>query len=237
LSFYFGKKRPKKVLAMNGVLYYVIFQCNTKYWESSMTDKNSPAWATSPDAAPQEAVTTGAEANSAADAEKKAQKAATKAAKDAENAEKKAQREAAKAQRNATKEAAKAEKEAAKAAKIQAKEDKKKAREAAILARNEAKAKKVADREKSKQPEQNGIRRPKPEGLCGKAWALFDRLSQEKGAPVAAAEIRVEMAKGSDLNEGNVKAEYPRWKKFHGLSGMIHPAGSSAPQAPQAPAE
>jgi membrane protein involved in colicin uptake len=194
---------------------------------------NKPGWTDPPSEGGQ--VTSGAEANSAADAEKKAQKAAAKAAKDAENAEKKAQREAAKAAKSEQKEAAKAEKEAAKAAKAQAKEEKKKAREAAVLARNEAKAKKAADREASKQPTQNGIRRPKPEGACGKAWALFDRLSQAKGAPVAAAEIRVELAKGTELNVGNVKAEYPRWKKFHGLSGMI-PTTTSA-SAPQAPAE
>ena len=38
------------------------------------------------------------------------------------------------------------------------------------------------------QPEQNGVRRPRPDGECGKAWALFDQLSQNKGAPVAAAD-------------------------------------------------
>jgi len=147
-------------------------------------------------------------------------------------AQKKLQREQAKEAKEAEKAAAAEAKEAAKALKAQEKAEKQARKEAATLARNEQKAAKVAQKEKQKQPEQNGIRRPNPEGECGKAWALFDRLSQAKGAPVAAAEIRAEMQKGSELNEGNVKAEYPRWKKFHGLSGTIQPAAPLTP-APQ----
>jgi hypothetical protein len=63
---------------------------------------------------------------------------------------------------------------------------------------------------------------------------MFDHLSQQKGAPVAAAEIRAAMPQYAHLNEGNVKAEYPRWKKFHGLSGTIPPAAPlTPPAAPQ----
>jgi hypothetical protein len=148
---------------------------------------------------------------------------------DAASEQKKLEREQAKAAKEAAKNEAKEAKEAAKAARKAEAEEKKARREAAIAAKNELKAAKMAEKEKTKQPEQNGIRRPKPEGECGKAWALFDRLSQAKGAPVAAAEIRAEMSKGSELNEGNVKAEYPRWKKFHGLSGMIAPAAPLTP--------
>jgi hypothetical protein len=186
--------------------------------------QNDPAWAAPPSAAGASAPVTSDES----------MKEAQKAQKEQEAAAKKAEREAAKAAKEQEKAAAAEAKEAAKAAKQKEKADKQAAKEAAIAAKNEAKAAKLAEKEQAKQPEQNGIRRPKPEGECGKAWALFDRLSQQKGAPVAAAEIRAEMSKGSDLNEGNVKAEYPRWKKFHGLSGTIPPAAPlTPPTAPQ----
>jgi membrane protein involved in colicin uptake len=203
-----------------------------------MNDK-TPEWAAPPsaDQAPVEQTSAPVTpVDEAALAEKAAQKAAAKAAKEQEAAAKKAEREAAKAAKAEAANEAKEAKEAAKAAKNQERAEKKAAKDAAIQARNEAKAAKLAEREQSKQPEQNGVRRPKPEGECGKAWALFDRLSQEKGAPVAAAEIRAELQKGSDLNEGNVRAEYPRWKKFHGLTGTIPPAAPLAPAAQPQPA-
>jgi len=162
---------------------------------------------------------------------------AVKAQKEQEAAAKKLEREQKKAAKDAEKAAAAEAKEAAKAAKAQEKADKQAQKEAAMLARNEAKAAKAAQKEQAKQPEQNGIRRPKPDGECGKAWALFDQLSASKGAPVAAAEIRAALPQHSHLNEGNVKAEYPRWKKFHGLSGTIQPTAPLAPTPqPQATA-
>ena len=134
--------------------------------------------------------------------------------------------------------AVKAQKEQEAAAKKLEREQKKAAKDAEKAAAAEAKeAAKAAQKEQAKQPEQNGIRRPKPDGECGKAWALFDQLSASKGAPVAAAEIRAALPQHSHLNEGNVKAEYPRWKKFHGLSGTIAPTAPLAPTPqPQATA-
>lgn len=181
---------------------------------------NDPAWAAPPSAGVVDAPDDQADQS---------------AQKEQESAQKKADREAKKTIKDAEKAAAAEAKEAKKAAKAQEKAEKQAQKEAATLARNEAKAAKAAQREQSKQPEQNGVRRPKPDGECGKAWALFDQLSQVKGAPVAAAEIRAELAKGTELNEGNVKAEYPRWKKFHGLSGTIPPAAPLTPPAAAQP--
>jgi membrane protein involved in colicin uptake len=202
-----------------------------------MNEQSTPGWA-----APPSAVTETVDPKTGEVTQVDPQKEALKAQKEQEAAAKKAEKEAAKVAKEQERNAEKEAKAAAKAAKDQEKADKKAAKEAAQLAKNEEKAAKAAAKEKTKQPEQNGVRRPKPEGECGKAWALFDRLSQEKGAPVAAAEIRAEMAKGSPLNEGNVKAEYPLWKKFHGLSGMIPPAAPLVPKQPEpatqaAPAE
>ncbi len=139
-------------------------------------------------------------------AEKAAEKARIaaekKAAKEAKDAEK-----AAEKQRKAEEAAAKkAEAEAKKAEAAAEKERKKAAAEAA--------------REAAKQPMQNGIRRPKPEGKCGQAWAIFDAVSAKNGSPASIGES-MEIAKAEGQNEANVRAEYARWRKFHGLSGRI----------------
>lgn len=136
-----------------------------------------------------------AEKAKAAKIEKEA-KAATKAK---EAAEKKAAKETEKLNKAN-------EREAAKAAKIKAKED--------------AKSAKEAEREANKMPEQNGIRRPKPNTLCGKVWALCDSLSSELKQPVPIKSLLEASAK-EELNEGNVKAEYARWRKFNGVTGRV----------------
>lgn len=73
---------------------------------------------------------------------------------------------------------------------------------------------------RAQQPEQNGIRRPKPDTLCGKAWAIFDSVSAKNGAPASIGEA-MELAKDDGQNEANVRAEYARWRKFHGITGRI----------------
>lgn len=126
-------------------------------------------------------------------------KVEAKAKKDAEKAEKKAAKDALKAQEKADKAA---KKDAEKAAKPQAKLDAKSARSA------------------TRMPEQNGIRRPKAETLCGKAWGIFDSVSEKNAAPASIGES-MELAKAQALNEANVRAEYARWRKFHGITGRI----------------
>lgn len=140
----------------------------------------------------------------AAAAKKAEEKAAAKAAKDAAKAEEKAKKDA-------EKQAAKEAKEAEKAAKAQEKID----------AANAAKAAKEAN----KMPEANGVRRPKPETLCGQAWAVFDEVSQKNGAPASIKES-LEIAKARGLNEGNVRVEYARWRKFFGITGRIQAPGT-----------
>lgn len=98
-------------------------------------------------------------------------------------------------------------------------------------AREDKKAKEKADREAEaerkrqereakKEPEQNGIRKPSVGTLCRAAWDLFDAVTGEMGqtAPISYV-LPVALAKG--LNEANVKAEYARWKKYHGISGRV----------------
>lgn len=132
-------------------------------------------------------------------------------------AQKKAQAEALKLQKEQAKVAEAARKQAEKDAAKAAKEAEKEAKE---KAKADAKAAKEAAKKANEQPEQNGVRRPKPETLCGQAWAVFDELSQKLGAPCAIADA-LKAAGERGLNEGNVKAEYSRWRKFFGVTGRV----------------
>lgn len=113
-----------------------------------------------------------------------------------------------------------AEKEAKAAAAAEAKAAKQAEREAKKAAKEQAKADAKAAREANRQPEQNGIRRPGPEGLCGQVWGLADSLSQQLGQAVPIANL-LEAGVAAGLNPSNIRTEYARWKKFHGLSGRI----------------
>lgn len=128
--------------------------------------------------------------NTAANAE--ADAAAKKAAADKEKAD-------AKAAKKAEADKARADK---KAKREQDKADKKAAKEAAKLA--------------NKLPEQNGIRRPKADTITGKLWGLFDKLSQDSGAP---ATIGDAMKSAEGTAEATVRTQYARWRKFHGITG------------------
>lgn len=123
-----------------------------------------------------------------------------------------------------TKEEAKAKKEAEKAAKAAAKEAEKAAKqaekEAKAKEREEAKAAKAAEREANRMPEQNGIRRPKPDTKCGETWEIFDEISKRTGQPASINEA-LEVSRSKGRNDGNTRAEYARWRKFFGLSGRI----------------
>jgi len=149
--------------------------------------------------------------------DKEAAKAAAAAAKAEAKAAKEAERAAAKAAKEAERAAAKAKREEEKAAAKAAKEAEK---QAAKEAKERAKAEAAAAREANRMPEQNGVRRPKPDTLCGRAWGIFDQVSQKNGSPASIGES-MEIAKADGLNEANVRAEYARWRKFHGISGRI----------------
>jgi hypothetical protein len=155
------------------------------------------------------------------------QLAAEKAQADAAKATKKAEADKLKAQKKADADKAKADAKAAveakKAEKEQAKADAKAKKEAEAKAKAEAKA--AAKPPKVQMPESNGVRRPKPEGMCGKAWAAMDELSRNLGQPVPIATL-IAHTNTLGLNEGNVRAEYARWRKFNGVTGRV-----SAPKA------
>lgn len=164
----------------------------------------------------------------AAAAQAKADKAAAAAKAKADKAAAKAAEKQAKADKAAADKQAKADAKAAgAAAKEKEKADK-------IAAKEQAKADREAAKTANQMPEQNGVRRPKPDTLCGRAWAVFNAESQKLGQPVSiSASLAVTNPMG--LNEGNVKAEYARWRKFFGITGRIAPpqAAAAATEATQ----
>lgn len=132
----------------------------------------------------------------------------------------------------------KAVKQAASDAAAKLAADAKAKKEADKAAAEKAKADAKAAKEAAKQPERNGVRRPKAEGLCGQAWTLFDSLSRGLGRPVPIADALAEGGK-HNLNPGNMRTEYARWKKFNGISGqvaktVVTPPVAAAPAAPAA---
>lgn len=156
-----------------------------------------------------------------------AEAAATVAAAAAAKAAEKAQKDAVKAAEKAAKDKAKANE---KAAKLAAKEASKGSKEAEVKAKADAKAAAAAAKEASKMPEQNGVRRPKPEGACGKVWALADALSTQLGQPVPIAQLNA-AATAQSINDSTIRTQYALWRKFHGIVGRV-----SLPVAPPAAA-
>lgn len=175
-----------------------------------------------------------AQAKAEAVAQAKADKAAAKVAADAVKAEAKA----AKAVEVAAAKQAKAD---AKAAEVAAAKLAKEATAAEAVAAKAAKeanevatkeAAKVA-KEAAKMPEINGIRRPKPDGKCGRAWALMDTMSAAIGGPVAIANLLVE-SNAQAMNPAMVRSNYAVWRKFNGVKGRVLPIAAVVVAAPVA---
>lgn len=154
-------------------------------------------------------------------AAKAAAKAAEAEARELAKAEAKAKREAEAAERKAQREAEKAAKKAEREAEREAKRAEREAEKERIK----------AEREAARMPEQNGVRRPKPETLCGQAWEIFDTLSQQHGQPAAIGDA-LDISRERGLNDGNVRAEYARWRKFHGITGRVVSPVAKTEEAP-----
>lgn len=98
----------------------------------------------------------------------------------------------------------------------------------------EAQTEEAAPEKPAKEPRvvQNDVMMPKPDSKCGVAWAIFDEVSQNKGAPATIAEgvelAEAKNAEGAEINLGNLRAEYGRWRKFHG----VPPQGRAKKAAP-----
>jgi hypothetical protein len=79
----------------------------------------------------------------------------------------------------------------------------------------ESKPVKAAKEPKAEAPRSNGIRHPDPAGKCGQAWGVFDEISALVGRAAKMAEA-LPLGISRALNEGNLRAEYTVWRKYHG---------------------
>lgn len=148
-------------------------------------------------------------------------------------AKKEADKKAAKDKKDAEKAAAKAAKDAEKAKKDAEKAEAKAKKDQEVAAKAAAKTEAAAKKEASKMPEQNGVRRPKPDGACGKVWALADELSSKLGQPVPIADLS-KQASAAGINDSTIRTQYALWRKFHGITGRVvapAPAPAAAPAA------
>ena len=126
----------------------------------------------------------------------------------------------------AAKEQAAAEKEAKAAARAAEKEAKAQAAAEAKAQKEAERAAKIAEKEAAKlariterEPEQNGMRRPKPGTKTRAIWDLCDQLSTELQRPVAIAELRAALPEGT--NENTIRTQYAFWRKFFGITGRV----------------
>jgi membrane protein involved in colicin uptake len=131
-------------------------------------------------------------------------------AKAEEKAKAKALRDAAAAEKKAEKDKAKLEA----AAKRQADKD------AKVAAKAQAKADALAAKEAKKQPQQNGVTRPKPETTCGKCWAEYDRLAGERGGVAAIADAKPALT-AQGINDATIRTQYAHWRKYNGIKGRV----------------
>lgn len=84
-------------------------------------------------------------------------------------------------------------------------------------------------------PEQNGVRRPKPETEIGQIWKTVDDLSASLGRPATRAEARD--AVGTSANPATFATQYARWVKFYGVSEAVKSVRTEAATAKKAEAD
>jgi len=127
-------------------------------------------------------------------------------------------RETMRAEREAKIEEARARREAEKEARREAAEELKKKKAAELEARKEA----------NKMPEQNGVRRPKPDTQAGALWAMADKMSEVLNSPVSGKEF-IEAAELEGYKISSIRTQFAMWRKFYGLTKPKAPATSKAP--------
>jgi sRNA-binding protein len=121
------------------------------------------------------------------------------------------------AQAKIDREAEKARADQEKAAKAEQSAQRKAEQEAKKAEREKLKAEREA-KKTEKQPEQNGVRRPRPDSLCGAAWAVMDEVTLTNGRMCTIAEV-IERAQqlNPSVNINNLRGEFVRWKRFNGV--------------------
>lgn len=68
---------------------------------------------------------------------------------------------------------------------------------------------------------QNNITRPGETTLCGRIWAVADKISADQnGQPATIAQVREHAdLQAGDVSIATIKTQYARWRQFHGIKG------------------
>lgn len=83
--------------------------------------------------------------------------------------------------------------------------------------------------EKVKQPEQNGVVRPKPGTIVEQVWLAMEQTSDELGRPATRAEVRERL--GDSINQATFATQYARCVKFHGVAEAVKSVRAQATEA------
>ena len=67
-----------------------------------------------------------------------------------------------------------------------------------------------------KQPQQNGITRPRDGTLTCRVWEICDSLSASTKESAKRADV-MKQGEAEGLNSSTVATQFGRWRKFHGL--------------------
>lgn len=60
----------------------------------------------------------------------------------------------------------------------------------------------------------NGVKRPKTDSLCGRAWALYDQTL----AGTLTIKAAMDMLKNGGMNGSTVRTQYAHWRNFNGIT-------------------
>lgn len=74
---------------------------------------------------------------------------------------------------------------------------------------------------RQRQPEQNGIVRPKPESSCGRVWDIADKITAARGYVAERKDVLEECSK-IGINVATCATQYARWRKYHGYQAVRH---------------
>lgn len=95
---------------------------------------------------------------------------------------------------------------------------------------------KATKAETPKQPQQNGVTRPKDGTTTGRVWTIADEISAKNKEPATRKEV-IEACQAEDINPSTAATQYGKWRKFHGLEGEKAPGRKAAPAPAPAPTE
>lgn len=74
---------------------------------------------------------------------------------------------------------------------------------------------------RQRQPEQNGIVRPKSGSSCGNVWDIADKITAARGYVAERKDVLEECCK-IGINVATCATQYARWRKYHGYQAVRH---------------